>query len=110
MKKQLLLFAMISLPMIASAYDAYIDGIYYNFDQMMKTATVTYRDYEASGNSNQNAYSGNVNIPSSVYYNKDSYSVTSIGDWAFAGCTDITGIVIPNSVMSIGEVAFSGCI
>ena len=37
-------------------------------------------------------------------------SVTSIGEKAFAHCTDLTSITIPNSVTSIGNGAFSGCI
>ena len=36
-------------------------------------------------------------------------SVTSIGDYAFRGCTGLTSISIPDSVTSIGEDAFSGC-
>ena len=36
-------------------------------------------------------------------------SVTSIGDWAFSDCTSLSNIVIPNSVTSIGEGAFSSC-
>ena len=35
--------------------------------------------------------------------------VTSIGDWAFYGCTGLTSIAIPSSVTSIGSAAFSGC-
>ena len=36
-------------------------------------------------------------------------SVTSIGDWAFSGCTGLTSIVIGDSVTSIGRGAFDGC-
>ncbi len=40
------------------------------------------------------------NIPSGV---------TSIGGWAFYGCTSLTRIEIPSSITSIGGWAFSGC-
>ena len=37
-------------------------------------------------------------------------SVTSIGDYAFSGCTTLTSITIPEGVTSIGMSAFAGCI
>ena len=36
-------------------------------------------------------------------------SVTSIGAYAFFGCSGLTSIIIPNSVTSIGRAAFSSC-
>ena len=48
-------------------------------------------------------------IPSIVTYNDTTYSVTSIGDGAFADCSYLTSITIPNSVTSIGGDAFVGC-
>ena len=36
-------------------------------------------------------------------------SVTSIGEYAFSGCSGLTSIDIPDSVTSIGRSAFRGC-
>ena len=47
MKKILLLTLLALLPMVAGAYNAKIDGIYYNFSG--DEATVTYREYNKYG-------------------------------------------------------------
>lgn len=36
-------------------------------------------------------------------------NITSIGNFAFSGCTGLTSIVIPNSVISIGNESFADC-
>jgi hypothetical protein len=36
-------------------------------------------------------------------------SVTSIGDWAFGNCRNLISITIPNSITSIGDRAFIAC-
>ena len=90
------------------AHDVVIDGIYYNLDKTNKTAEVTYRgEYY---DSYDNEYSGSVIIPETITYNSEIYSVTSIGDYAFRGCSGLTSVTIPNSVTSIGSSAFYGCI
>ncbi len=101
MKKLLFLFLLTLLPIVASADAVEIDGIYYNLTTGTKTAEVTAKP---SGK-----YAGTVVIPASVTYGSVTYSVTSIGIYAFYNCTSLTSITIPNSVTSIGNWAFCNC-
>ena len=82
------------------AYDAEIDGIYYNLDAENKTAEVT---------SGDEYYMGDIVIPSSIVSNGVTYSVTSIGAYAFSDYSLrglLHSISIPNTIVSIGSGAF----
>lgn len=99
----LILGVVILTTVSASAYDARIDGIYYNLNSNDKTASVT------EGPSTYNNYAGDIVIPCTIWYNNITYSVTNIENHAFQSSSNLSSIVIPNSVTSIGSYAFDGC-
>ena len=101
MKRNLLFILVALLPVVASAYDAKIDGIYYNFSE--GNAVVTRNNIDAG------SYSGDVSIPESVTYNGNTYSVTSIDIGAFGYSSKLTSVNIPESVTNIGSSAFVAC-
>ena len=84
------------------AEDFSAGGIYYNI------LTDKTNEVEVTSGSSKK-YSGSVTILSTVTYNGTTYSVTSIGDWAFYECSGLTSVTIGNSVTEIGEFAFDGC-
>ena len=107
MKRRLLLTLLLALPaLLSQANGVEIDGIYYLLNSSTQTASVT---YTGSSYSSGNSYTGSVTIPSTVTSGSTTYSVTSIGYYAFYDCTALTSITIPNSVTSIGVRAFNNC-
>ena len=53
--------------------------------------------------------SGSLIIPDTVSYNGIVYTVTSIAEYAFYGCSGLTSVTMPNSITSIEGSAFINC-
>jgi hypothetical protein len=60
-----------------------------------------------TGDIPDNWVANQTTVTSVIFANNNS--VTSIGVYAFGGCTSLASITIPNSVTSIGDSAFQGC-
>ena len=96
-----LLVALIAGGAVASAYDFEEGGIFYTVNSNGTTLTVD--------RNTESPYSGNVVIPDFVSHGGTTYTVTAIGEYAFLYCTDLTSIVISDSVNTVGRWAFRSC-
>lgn len=100
MKKLLLLSFLTFLPLMASADPVEINGIYYNIIKKGSVAEVT---------ANPDMYSGDIVIPEKITYEETEYSVSIIGERAFASCRALTSISIPSTITDIKKSAFVMC-
>lgn len=83
-----------------------IGSLYYILDETNKTASVT----EPLGKDAKEYYIGEVSIPSSITYNSETYTVTSVGSYAFEGAVNLTSIEIPTTIKRFYNVnVFKGC-
>ena len=100
MKKILLIIALLISGLGLNAQSATIG------DLKFTVTSETPAECEVSG------YSGepvDVTIPSTVTISGKEYTVTSIGNNAFEGCSSLTSIEIPSGVTSIGAGVFAWC-
>ena len=77
-----------------------IDGIKYGLCKDTKHASVI---------GNENNTNKDIVIPEHLSYNGITYTVITIGDKAFKGCSSLQSIELPSSLVSIGSYAFYGC-
>ena len=103
--KWLLMVAL--LPMSAAVYAGWINE--------GGTFTVNGINYLVTSENNllaevtQGNYSGDITIESTVTNIATTYTITGVGDEAFAGNTGLTSVTLPETVQSIGAKAFDGC-
>ena len=111
MRKLFSLFVALLATTSLWAHDFEVDGIYYNFLEANflggNNVEVTYKG--SSYNDYSYDYSDAVTIPETVTYNGTTYSVKSIGEYAFYYCRSLTSVTIGNYVTSIGSRAFEDC-
>lgn len=77
-----------------------IGGLKYSFNLGTREATLIRGNYSALTT---------VDIPKTVVYNGNNYSVTAIGPAAFLNCSRLTSVTIPSTVKIIDNQAFQHC-
>ena len=76
------------------------DGIIYSIDETTNTAKVARQN---------NSSLSSVNIPSTVNYNGNSYTVTIVDNYAFYNCRNLTSVILPSTIQAIGDYGFGNC-
>lgn len=141
MKRYLFIAIMACFLTSAFAYDFEVGGIYYNISSESNlTVEVTYKDfykqyhtYKGPGSYEDDhcgyycEYIGDIVIPKNVDYSGKTYTVTRIGNYAFATNTwgfrgsntsniydaltnmNLKSIIIPETIIEIGAGAFQRC-
>ena len=111
MKAKRVIFSLLLMlsSLTGGAYSFMVDSICYKIlsnTDTEKTVAVTAND----GRYNSFRYSGDIVIPSTVTFAGTTYNVTEIAWYAFYLCSDLTSVIIPNTIKSIGGYAFKNCI
>lgn len=92
---------------VCSAYNFKIGDLFYSFNDNTMTAKVAPPNIDDTPLDKY--LSGVVEVPSSVIFGGETYSVTGIDDKALASCTRVTSFVLPSTLTYIGSKAFMGC-
>lgn len=84
-------------------YDFEEDGIYYKITSEGKVSVCNATSVYSF------SYQGHITIPTTVTHEGVTYKVTGIDEYAFSGCSGLTGVTIGAYVTSIGNHAFYHC-
>ena len=100
---------------VLMTFPAFAQDFTYTYEGQTITYTVTDEDaktcetkYGAFGDAG-NIVSGNLILPSNPMNGDVEYTLTCISSSSFMGCTELTSVIIPNSVKTIDIWAFIGC-
>ena len=97
-----LLFAALVLKgTCAYAQRVFVDSVYYTLDNTAMTAQIAVQSSSTAV--------GDIVINDTVTYEGANYAVTSMADEAFAGCVQLTSIVLPQTLRNLGKNAFLRC-
>ena len=109
LSQKIMAFAIMLLSVSISALaDNWTDpstGITWTYKVLTKT-TASIGGGTSSSKAVSTTLTGGIVIPETI---NDTYTVTTVGNYAFSGCTGLTSIEIPNSVKTIGSYAFQNC-
>ncbi len=101
-----LLLLVIGASKLANAQKSFkVDDLYYKFVYGSNDTKVYVSDNYPSSQKPK----GDIVIPETIEYKGKTYPVTEIGHFAFKNCTEMTSVVIPNSITSIKAQAFAYC-
>lgn len=109
-KSLLSLSVLLALPAMAQTTFEYEGLSFTVIDEAAKTCMTSPGSFDDDTyNGYPSAYpEGELIIPGYAYNGKTPYKVIEVGDYSFV-VTDITSLVVPNTVTSIGYRSFYGC-
>lgn len=93
----------------ASAANDAVDvgGLYFSFDKTAKTATLESKAYATM----QFFYEGDITVPATVDWQGETYTVTTIGEYAFSDYDEnLTSVTLPETITTIVSYAFDGTV
>ncbi len=93
------------------------DGVNYKTESFDTDGSFTNEDYKFKVNEDEESVTlikylgngGDVTVPVIVNFCRKSYTVTQIGNEAFAGCESLTSITLHDGIISVGDSAFADC-
>ena len=105
----LMLLALLPAQLSARDFQYTYEGrtlTYTVIDEYKKTVKTREGTEFSPGN---NVFSGDLIVPSKVFYYSEEYTVVGIGDFSFMTQSGMRSVTIPGSVTYIGGNAFYGC-